>query len=260
MRLAFWLALIVLAACRPFGDSMTRQLDRTGVLDLTYALDAKTPHWPGEAYRPFDLRTIATLEKDGVLSKAYCTPEHLGTHMDAPNHFERGQPSVADVPLRSLYGPVFVLDISARAARDPDAWLTLEDVRAFERRLGRRIPRRALVFLRTGWGKRVRDLAAYKNQDAQGRLHFPGYSPEAAEVLVRERGVSALGIDTLSIDRGLSTKFEVHHIVNGAGRYGLENLANLDLLPEAGAFALVAPVKIAEGSGGQARVLAFVPR
>jgi kynurenine formamidase len=252
-------ALALCAACRSFGDRVTRALDRTGVVDLSHALDARTPHWPGDAYRPFELRTLATLEKDGVLSKAYCTPEHLGTHLDAPNHFEKGQPSVAELSLRFLYGPVFVLDIAARANRDADAWLTREDVLEFEERLGRKIPKRALVFLRTGWAKRIRDRAAYKNQDAQGRLHFPGYSPGAAALLI-ERGVSALGIDTLSIDRGLSRKFRVHHIVNGAGRYGLENLANLDLLPQAGAFGVVAPIKIAEGTGGQARVLVFVPR
>jgi kynurenine formamidase len=257
MRIA--LLFLLLAACQPFGDALTRKLDGKGVVDLTYALDAKTPHWPGPGYTGFELKTIATLEKYGVLSKTYCTPEHLGTHLDAPNHFERGQPSVAELPLRTLYGPVFVLEITARAAKDPDAWLTAEEVRAFEDRIARKIPRRALVFLRTGWGKRIGDYAAYKNQDAAGKLHFPGFSPEAAALLINKRHVSALGIDTLSMDRGLSTHFEVHHTVNKAGRYGLENLANLELLPETGAFAFVAPIKIATGSGGQARVTAFLP-
>lgn len=256
-----WLLILVcgVAACRPLGDRLTRTFDATGVVDLTYALDARVPHWPGKGYHPFRLRTIATLEKDGVLSKVYCTPEHLGTHVDAPNHFERGQPSVAEIPLRQLYGPVFVLDISARAHKDPDAMLTSEEVRAFEKRHERRIPARALVFLRTGWAKRIGSARAYRNRDAAGKMHFPGFSPEAASFLIRERRVVALGIDTLSIDRGISTKYRVHHIVNGAGRYGLENLANLRLLPPVGAFAMVAPIKIRNGSGGQARVFAFIP-
>jgi kynurenine formamidase len=159
-----------------------------------------------------------------------------------------------------LYGPAFVLDLRERASKDPDALLTRTDVTAFERRIGRKIPRRALVFLRTGWGSRARDLASYRNQDAQGRLRFPGFSAEAARFLVRERAVTALGIDTLSVDRGVAATREVQRILSAAGRYGLTNLAQLDLLPEVGAFVLVAPVKIARASAGQARVLAFVPK
>jgi kynurenine formamidase len=116
-----------------------------------------------------------------------------------------------------------------------------------------------VVFLFTGWSRFWTNYTRYKNQDPMGRLHFPGYSEAAAKLLVRDRKVRGLGIDTLSIDRGLSRDFAAHHVVNGAGRYALENVANLDRLPPQGFHVVVAPLKIETGSGGPARILAILP-
>ncbi len=248
------------SACASLGPDLTERLDRSATaVDLTWPLNARTPHWPAPAYKPFEIRTIATLEKDGVFSQAFCMPEHHGTHLDAPNHFERGQAAVDAIPIGALYGEAVVLDIAERAARDADAMLEVEDVAAFEARFGT-VPKGTVVLLRTGWSRRASDFAAYKNQDEKGALHFPGYSPAAALLLVK-RGVKGIGIDTLSIDRGLSTGFEVHHAVNAAGVYGLENLSDgLEKLPPRGAFVIALPIKIEGGSGGPARVVAFVPK
>jgi hypothetical protein len=97
---------------------------RADIVDLTWPLNAKNGYWPGEGYKPFELRTIATLEKDGVLSKAFSMPEHLGTHIDAPNHFEPNQPSVSELDPKLLIGPGVVIDISPRAEQDADTMLT----------------------------------------------------------------------------------------------------------------------------------------
>jgi len=61
----------------------------------------------------------------------------------------------------------------------------------------------------------------------------------------------------LSTDHGASEDFAVHHLVLGAGLYQLENLADLGALPEAGAFLVVAPIKLEGGSGGPVRVFAI---
>jgi kynurenine formamidase len=88
-------------------------------------------------------------------------------------------------------------------------------------------------------------------------MHFPGFSVEAARLLLGRR-VSGLGCDTLSIDPGNSGDFPVHHLVLGAGVYQLENLADLRDLPEAGAFLIAAPIKLEGGSGGAVRVFGLV--
>ncbi|HTI50574.1 MAG TPA: cyclase family protein [Planctomycetaceae bacterium] len=229
------------------------------IVDLTYTLNDKSPYWPGDDYEPFKLKTIATLEKNGVLSKAFFCPEHLGTHLDAPNHFEANQLAVHELKAENLFAVGIVIDISAQAGADADYQLSLRDIADWEREYGR-IPDGAIVFARTGWGRFWTNYPRYKNQDVMGKLHFPGYSPDAARLLVKERLAKGLGIDTLSMDPGLSKDFQVHHIVNSAGRFGLENVANLDELPARGFYVTVAPIKIETGSGGPTRIFAVLSK
>ena len=232
---------------------------RLTIVDLTWTLDDENPYWPAENYEPFRLKTIATIEKNGVLSKAFYTPEHLGTHLDAPNHFEKNQSSVDEIKPENLFAPGVVIDVAIQAEEDADYRLSVSDLTRWEKEHGR-IPENAVVFLRTGWGRHWNNYARYKNQDATGRMHFPGYSAEAARWLIAERKIRGIGIDTLSIDYGMSQDFIVHHVVNGAGRYGLENVARLEELPPRGFFVFVAPIKIKTGSGGPARIFAaFAP-
>ena len=228
------------------------------IVDLTWPLNDRNGYWPGEGYRPFALTTIATLEKDGVLSKAFSMPEHLGTHIDAPNHFEPNQPSVSDIDPQLLIGPAVVFDLEPKCEIDHDAMLTIDDIRDWEASHGQ-IPQGAIILLHTGWSRHWSNYTRYKNQDATGRLHFPGFSGPAAEWLLKHRDIRGIGIDTLSIDRGISTEFEVHHAINAAGRYGLENVAQLGQLPPRDFYLMVAPIRIESGTGGPCRLLAIVP-
>ncbi len=228
------------------------------IVDLTYSLNDQNAYWPAANYEPFRLKTIATLEQNGVLSKAFSTPEHLGTHLDAPNHFEKNQPAVDEIKPENLFAPGVVIDVSPQAGNDTDYQASVADITHWEQEHGR-IPDGAVVLLNTGWGQFWKNFARYKNQDVMGKLHFPGYSGDAARWLVKERRVKGIGIDTLSMDPGLSKDFAVHHIVNGAGRFGLENVAQLDQLPARGFYLVIAPLKIETGSGGPTRLFAILP-
>ncbi len=228
------------------------------ILDLTYPLNQNNAYWPGPSYSPFKYETVATLESNGVFSAVYSTPEHLGTHIDAPNHFESNQPSVDKLQLETLIGPATVIDISAKVELNADYELTNEDITFWEESNGR-IQDGSIVLLNTGWWRRWNDYDKYKNADDVNNLHFPGYSEEAARFLVEHRNVNGIGIDTLSADYGISTDFAVHHIINSASKYILENVANLDKLPPRGATLIIAPIKIEGGSGGQARIWAILP-
>ncbi len=228
------------------------------IVDLTWPLNARGAFWPGENYKPFELQTIATLERDGVLSKSFCMPEHQGTHIDAPNHFTADRPSVDAIPPQDLFAPGVVIDISAQAAQDPDYRLSPNDIEDWEKHYGP-IPARAVVLLASGWGRHFMTPPRYRNADALGRMHFPGFSPEAVQWLLEKRKIRGIGIDTLSIDNGVSRDFAVHHLLGQAGRYGLENLAGLEKLPARDFWLVVAPIKIETGSGGPTRVFAILP-
>src|SRR5580704_4447852 len=95
------------------------------IVDLTWPLNAKGAYWPGDDYKPFELRTIATLEKNGVLSKTFCMPEHQGTHIDAPNHFEADRPSVDRIAVSDLFAEGVLIDASSQVAADADYALSL---------------------------------------------------------------------------------------------------------------------------------------
>ena len=127
-----------------------------------------------------------------------------------------------------------------------------------------RIPDGSIVLFRTGWGDRWPDRLSYLGTERTGpgavsELHFPGIHPEAARLLVDHRAISAVGIDTPSIDHGQSKGFESHVIFYSANIPGFENVANLSSVPELGAFLVALPMKVAGGSGGPLRIVAFLP-
>jgi len=228
---------------------------RTRVLDLSYAISDKLVPWPGDD-RGFEAQVKATVERDGYFTRSFWMLEHYGTHMDAPIHFPPGTTPVDKIPVKNLFGPAVVLDVRVDGEKDPDYLLPAARVEEWERHHGR-IPAGAIVLLRTGWASRYPDAKRYRNQDAEGTMHFPGFSVEAAKLLVA-RGVSGLGCDTMSVDPGNSKDFAAHRVTLGAGLYHLENLADLNALPETGAFVIAAPIKLQGGSGGAVRVFAVL--
>ena len=231
---------------------------RAKLLDLTYPINKGNAYWPGSAYFPFTLKNIANIDKDGVYSNSFSMPEHLGTHMDAPSHFVKGQLSLDQIPLTQLFGPAVVVDVRQKVDKNPDYQMSIQYLKGWEKAHGL-IPAGAIILMYTGWGERWSDFNSYQNRDAQGNLHFPGYSPEVAQFLIKEKSIYGIGIDTLSVDYGLSKDFKVHHICHGAGKYHLENVANLDKMPAKGAYLILAPIKIEGGSGGPTRIYAVLP-
>lgn len=229
---------------------------RARIVDLTYAINDKFPAWPGDK-KVFEALPNATIERDGYFTRSFWMLEHYGTHLDAPAHFAPGKATVDQIPPERLFGPAVLIDARAESEKDADYVLRADGVAAWEREHGR-IPAGSIVLLRTGWAARWRDAARYRNQDASGAMHFPGFSVEAVRVLI-ERNVSGIGVDTMSADAGASKDFPVHHLALGAGLYQLENLADLSALPEFGATLVVAPIKLEGGSGGACRVFAILP-
>ncbi|MGE5715937.1 MAG: cyclase family protein [Acidobacteriota bacterium] len=238
-------------------------LRQARIVDLTHTFDEKTLYWPTSP-SAFELKTLFRGKTDRGFfyeSKTFSTPEHGGTHLDAPAHFSEEGASADLVPVRRLIAPAVILDVSAKAEEDQDYRLTVSDVRSWETAHGT-IPRGAIVLLRTGWSARWPDRKKYFGDDTPNdasHLHFPSYGKEAVEFLVKERAVGAIGVDTASIDHGPSKDFPVHRVAAAAQVPGLENLTNLGDVPETGAWLVALPMKIGGGSGGPLRIVALVP-
>ena len=231
------------------------------IVDLTHAYDDNTVYWPS-AEGKFEKKQLALGQTEGgwfYSSFAISTPEHGGTHMDAPFHFHMRGEKVDEVNLHRLVGPVFVIDVSDKARRNPDYRLQVKDIRKFEKKHGKIEPG-AIVLMRTDWSKHWPDRKKYLGDDRPGKtddLHFPSFGEGAARELIKERKVKMIGVDTASIDYGPSTDFIVHRIAGEANVPGLENLTNLDKLPPTGAILIALPMKIGGGSGAPVRVIAL---
>ena len=189
------------------------------------------------------------------------TGEHTGTHLDAPVHWITGRDKgdVAQIAPGRLVAPAAVLD---KAGADPDYLLQVDDVKAWQAEHGP-LPDGGWLLYRTGWDARAGDQDDFLNADETGP-HTPGVSVECARWLAEEAPIIGLGVETVGTDAGAAHSFDppfpCHSFLLGAGKYGLTQLRNLQLLPPTGALLVTAPLPIVGGSGSPTRVLALVER
>jgi kynurenine formamidase len=241
------------------------------VIDLTQTL---TPEFPqialppefGQCW-PFRIEEVSRYDDRGPgwYWNNFSCGEHTGTHFDAPIHWISGKDlpnnSVDTIPVQHFVAPAVVIDCSREAAENPDYLLTADRIREWEKEHGR-VPAGAWFLMRTDWSRRT-DPAEYQNFDETGQ-HTPGPDTDAVRFLVEERGVLGFGSEAIGTDAGqgyhLRPPYPCHYYMHGAGRYGLQCLTNLDLLPATGALLICPPLKIQRGSGSPLRVLALVAR
>lgn len=227
---------------------------RAAIVDLTHFLESTSPIWPGN--EPFTTEPMKTFENDGFYQQKVSFWEHTGTHIDAPIHFIEDGITADAIDISTLFAPLAVVDISARAAEDADTSLTVDDILAYEADYGE-LPTGALVAMNSGWSSKWDDPEAFVNLDADGVQHYPGIHPDAAEFLVTERDIVGIATDTLSQDPGNSTDFGTHITILVAGKYGIEGMNNLAAMDPAGASVYVGAPKWEGSSGGPSRIIAF---
>lgn len=223
------------------------------VWDLTHTVSPEFPVFP--SYPPMEIARHSTIERNSSNAYELTLIEHTGTHMDAPFHFAAVGLTADRIPAERLFAPLAVVDISKRAASDDDARVEPEDILAWEERHGA-LPGGAFVAMYSGWEVRLSEPETFVNLDSSGTPHWPGFGAEAAEFLVNERDVVGIGVDTLSLDFGASEDFGAHLSVLPAGKYGLENLANLEEVSPSGTTIIVGGPKHEGATGGPARVFA----
>ena len=237
----FAIASALLLALFVFAQRRTAEVPRpalAGVVDLTHSISG-----------------VDANGRDARLAVA--SQENFSTHIDAPAHFVRGAWTVDEIPVDRLVAPLVVVDVRKGAQNNPDYQVGMDDLATWEQANGP-LPAGAVVVARTGWATRWYNGNDYRNADSQGVMHFPGFSVDAVKFLVDARQIAAVGIDTLSVDAGRSRDLAVHQFTGARQIYHVENVANLDKVPEAGATAVIAPAKLQGGSAGPVRILALL--
>jgi len=247
-------------------DAMSSGTIKT--VDLTHTLD---PDFPvmilppefGQCAR-FRVEEVSRYDERGPgwYWRNFSCGEHTGTHFDAPIHWISGRDlpnaTVDSISPDAFVGPVCVVDCSKQSAADEDYLLDIETIKKWEAIYGE-IPAKSWVMMRTDWSKKAG--AEYLNMREDG-AHSPGPSAEAIRFLVDERDILGFGTETVGTDTGqaahLAPPYPAHYILHGAGKFGLQCLANLDQLPPTGAVLICPPLKIKHGSGSPLRVLALI--
>ena len=263
--------LFILNACKdaPNLSDELSQPSQSGnsqerIVDLTHEFSEESVYWV--TAKEFELDIVAQGETEkGYYYSAnnFATAEHGGTHIDAPIHFAENAQSVDEIPLERLVGEGIKIDVSSKALRNPDYLITIEDFTNWEKEQNQRIPNGSIVLLETGYSRYYPDKIKYLGTDRRGEqaielLHFPGLSPDAATWLVENRKISAIGIDTPSIDYGQSQYFKSHVTLLSKNIPAFENIMNLDKLPAIDFKVVALPMKIKGGSGAPLRIIAIL--
>ncbi len=264
MKLKLYLFGLVIGSLFLTGCAPSKSFPSGKWIDLTYEFSFETIYWPTSD--TFQLKEVFEGTTDNgyyYTANTFCTAEHGGTHIDAPIHFAKGRWTVEQIPLHHLTGKAVVIDVSGNALQNRDYQIGVDDFTNWEATHGR-ITEGTIVLLKTGLGQFWPDPAKYmgtakRGQQAVEDLHFPGLHPDAAQWLVDNRLIHAIGLDTPSIDYGQSELYESHQILFDRNIPAFENVANLDRLPPTGAWVIALPIKIKGGSGGPLRIVALLP-
>nr|XP_015912933.1 isatin hydrolase-like [Parasteatoda tepidariorum] len=227
---------------------------------MTYVFDENTLRYP--TFSGYKIEKLVKGPSENLITKwhqyeDFSTSTHAGTHMDAPAHFIKGGTTVDEIPAHSFFGKAAVIDITRKASLSPDAVATVEDVMNWESTTLRSL-NETIVLLNSGWGQKWNDRDAFLGSPSNDttKLHFPGFSAEACKWLTENRSIKGVGSDTASIDPGTSTSSPCHGYVLGRRLFILENVANMNKIPIAGAKLYIFPMKIGKGSAAPTRIVA----
>jgi len=216
------------------------------VIDLSHEVHPGIPTWTGQC----EFRSHVEMDygEEGFRVQHYDHTAGIGTHMDGPSHFDPDGEHIANIDVDTLVAPLCVIRVDSETF--PDILITPQNVKDYEKAHGK-IPPRSLVVADTGWAKHWNNPTKYRN-----KMHFPGFSPDSIELLLKRR-IVGIGIDTLSPD-GRNMKFPVHHLLLKKGKYIIENVANLQKVPDSGAWAVALPTKIRNGTEAPCRLIALI--
>jgi kynurenine formamidase len=254
---ALGLILITAPAAANDLDIVARILAGKSFVDLTNSFGPDSPVWSGFGQAKMtpavDPQTGQpyTIAKDGFRSTHYQMVGQYGTHVDPPAHFAEDGITMDRIPLKQMVLPLIVLDDTPYLAKDPNHAFSVDDLRAWEKKNGR-VPKDSFVALRT-------DM--YKDWDHAPerfkRSPFPAWSLDTIKFLIEQRGITAIGHE--SMDTDTTDKMESETYILQHGHFQIEVMANLDKVPPRGALIIVTWPKVMDGLGFPARAFAILP-
>ncbi|OGT29933.1 MAG: hypothetical protein A3E87_09355 [Gammaproteobacteria bacterium RIFCSPHIGHO2_12_FULL_35_23] len=226
------------------------------LIDLTHKIDSSIPHWDrGCAFKLLQAQDY--LDCQGLVkfrAQDFHLRAGLGTHLDAPAHCIPGGRDIASLNLEDLIAPCYVINVTHKI-QNPDYFISLADIKEFETKYNPNF-KNSLLIAYTGWSQYWYQIDKYRNEDEKGNMHFPGFAVESIRYLLA-KGIKGIAIDTLSPD-GSHEDFPVHQLMLENGKYIIENVINVELLPEVGALIITLPLNIVNATESPVRMIALI--
>ncbi|MFY0628426.1 MAG: cyclase family protein [Reichenbachiella sp.] len=203
--------------------------------DLTHAYD--------DSIAGFSEEPARTLSKDGWNAKTLTLYSHAGTHMDAPLHFGISDHTIDQYTPNDLMGKAWIADVEIFEGKQ---LIELDDVinqlKGFQSG--------DCLVIRTNWSKKFKES------------NFKADLPRISEGLAHwccEQKVKMLGVEPLSVAdvEDLDEVTRIHHILMKGNVTIIEGLRNLGGIKSHSVFLIALPLKIKNGDGAPARVIAF---
>lgn len=217
------------------GDEKMLKIKK--IVDLSHALTAETPVYPGDPVPSFSVAT--TIENEGYNLFNVVLGSQTGSHVDAPYHFSKSGATVDKMDLNYFMGNGLIIDMTHKKSKEQ---FTLEEVKRFERQ----IVAADIVLFKTNW---------YKKAGTDEFYEHPFLSKEAGEYLL-SKGIKTAGIDAINLDNTGGTEFPIHDMYSEAGGIIAENLANLDQIDFDTPFILFLPLNLIGCDGSPVRAIA----
>ena len=207
------------------------------IIDLSRLISTDTKVFPNSL--PPSFIDWTKIDIHGYDSEMLFLSTHSGTHMDAPSHFLKNVNSIDQIDVDRLVCNATIV----RVDKHKGEYINLEDVRG----VPDDISNQAIIFS-TGWEHEINRKDYFS--------HNPGLSSELAEYLVKHK-INAVGIDSPSVDRGSAHDFQVHKILLSKGIILIENLCNLNKIPQEKFIIIMAPLKLKNATGSPIRAIAI---
>jgi kynurenine formamidase len=205
-------------------------------IDLTQTICPSMPVYPGT--EPPRIQEATTIAKEGFAEKLLTFYSHTGTHMDAPAHLLPTRATLDTFEVSHFIGPATVGDFRNVSS----ATIGLKDLRSLEKDL----EKGGFLVLHTGWSR------FWGEENYFGS--YPVLTQEACQWLTRFP-LQGIAVDMISVDSMDSFELENHRILLGAGMVIVENLTNLEALPEKNVLLCCLPLKIEKSDGAPVRAV-----
>lgn len=199
-------------------------------IDISQPLQNNHAQWPGDT--PFQYEVAFKKADTGSVNIGKLTTStHMGTHIDAPFHFDNDGEKVDELPVDLYIGRARVIDVSGAS----------------------RVGYKELVDIDFGGAERILLKTGKREDLTRFPAHFTTIGSDLAPLL-KERGVRLIGIDTPSVDAETSKSLDAHHTLYKHDVMILENIV-LDHV-ESGDYELIAlPLKIVGADGSPVRAV-----